>query len=136
MPSARLAHGFVFVKDLDRMVLFYEHALGMYAHPSSDAGFVKMASPAGGAKVALHALPTAIAAQIDIADPPRIRSDTAYKLSFETDDFDGIRAAILANGGQAEAPWSWEGRQYCECADPEGNVIQIVESSRGVVDNE
>ena len=24
--------------------------------------------------------------------------------------------------------WQWEGTRFCECADPEGNVIQIFRS--------
>lgn len=114
----------MFVKDVERMVRFYEGAFGMTAVGSSDSGFVRMIS-VGGAGVAIHALPPAIADQIHLSDPPRVRDDTAYKLCFQTDDLDALRAEIVAHGGQAEAPWSWEETRFCECADPEGNVVQI-----------
>ena len=53
------------------------------------------------------------------------KNDTAYKLCFETDDLEATRAAVLAAGGLAKEPWVWEGTRYCECADPEGNVVQL-----------
>jgi predicted enzyme related to lactoylglutathione lyase len=124
MPTSRLAHAFVFASDLERVAAFYAGAFAMRREPSSDAGFVIMRA-ASGADLAIHALPPAIAAQIDLADPPRWRDDTAYKICFETDDLAGQRALILKHGGQAKQPWSWEGAEFCECTDPEGNVVQI-----------
>jgi predicted enzyme related to lactoylglutathione lyase len=124
MPAARLSHGFVFVKQLEPMVRFYEGAFGMTCRRSSHPGFVTMEAP-DGAGVALHALPAPIAEQSCLAQPPRWREDTAYKLCFATDDLDGLRAAILAHGGQAKEPWAWEETRFCECTDPEGNVVQV-----------
>jgi predicted enzyme related to lactoylglutathione lyase len=124
MPTSRLAHAFVFASDLDRVAAFYTGAFGMRREDSSDAGFVIMRASAG-ADVAIHRLPPHIAAQIELDVPPRWRDDTAYKICFETDDLAAQRAAILAHGGQAKEPWSWEGTEFCECTDPEGNVIQI-----------
>lgn len=126
MTAARLSHGFVFVKHLEPMIRFYEGAFGMTCRRSSDAGYVIMEAPDGGADVALHTLPAPIAEQIHLSQPPRWRDDTCYKLCFATDDLEGLRAAILAHGGQAKEPWEWEGTRYCECADPEGNVVQIL----------
>ncbi len=124
MPTSRLAHAFVFASDLERVAAFYAGAFGMRRENSSDAGFVIMRAAAG-ADVAIHSLPPHIAADISIGDPPRCRDDTAYKICFETDDLAAQRAAILAHGGQAKEPWSWEGIDFCECTDPEGNVVQI-----------
>jgi predicted enzyme related to lactoylglutathione lyase len=124
MPSSRLAHAFVFASDLERVAAFYGRAFGMRREPSSDAGFVMMRAGAG-ADLAIHALSPAIVAQIELDDPPRWRDDTAYKICFETDDLAGQRALILKFGGQAKEPWSWEGTEFCECTDPEGNVVQI-----------
>lgn len=120
----RLGHGFVFVKDLPRMVAFYEGALGMTARRTSHAGFVRMECPEGPG-VALHELPAHIQPLVQVTTPPRWRDDTAYKLCFETDDLPGTRLAILEHGGLARDPWTWEGVTFCECADPEGNVVQI-----------
>jgi predicted enzyme related to lactoylglutathione lyase len=124
MSPPRLAHVFVFVSDLERMAAFYAGALALRRENSSDAGFVIMRATAG-ADVALHSLPPHIAASITIGSPPRWRDDTALKFCFETDDLDTQRRAILDHGGQAKDPWSWGGTRFCECTDPEGNVIQI-----------
>ncbi len=124
MNSARLAHVFVFVADLERMAAFYAGAFGLQRENSADAGFVIMHAPSG-AGVALHRLPQHIAETCTICSPPAWREDTALKFCFQTDDLAAQRAAILAHGGQAKDPWSWDGTEFCECTDPEGNVIQI-----------
>jgi predicted enzyme related to lactoylglutathione lyase len=124
MPVTRLAHAFVFAKDIDRVAAFYEGAFGMRREQSSDAGFLIMRASAG-ADVAIHRLPPHIADDVHLTDPPCWRDDTAYKICFETDDLAAQRDAILAHGGQAKDPWSWEGTDFCECTDPEGNVVQI-----------
>ncbi len=124
MATSRLTHAFVFARDLERVVAFYVGAFGMRCERSSDAGFVMMRGSSG-ADLAIHALPPHVASQISIEDPPRWRDETAYKICFETDDLPAQRGAILAHGGQAKAPWAWEGTQFCECTDPEGNVVQI-----------
>jgi len=36
-----------------------------------------------------------------------------------------IFAKDLEHGGLAKDPWAWEGRRYCECADVEGNSLQL-----------
>ena len=118
----RLTHGFVFVRDLERMVRFYRDAFDMTPERSADPGYVMM-RPVSGAAVALHELPADVAAAPTVE---RWREDSAYKLCFETEDVERLRAAIVAHGGQAKEPWSWEGRLYCDCADPEGNVLQIL----------
>ena len=122
MSKARLTHGFVFVSDLDRTIAFYENAFGMTAQRTSDAGYVMMHGVEG-ASIALHELPADLRAPI--SQPPSWRSDTAYKLCFAVNDLLEIRAAIIAFGGQAKEPWSWDGATYCDATDPEGNVIQI-----------
>lgn len=125
--AARLRHGFVFVKDLQTMATFYEGVFGLVREPQADPGFLRLAD-ATGSGVALHTLPDAIRDQITLDTPPRWREDTAYKLTFETDDLDGTRSALLAHGGQAKDPWAWSGARYCECVDPEGNVVQLYEA--------
>jgi hypothetical protein len=89
-----------------------------------NAGFLIMRSAAG-AGVALHQLPPHIAAQITVTAPPCWREDNATKFCWETDDLTQLRQAVLDHGGQAKPPWSWGGVDFCECTDPEGNVLQI-----------
>ena len=130
MKPPRLAHVFIFTADLERMAAFYAGAMGLTRENSSDAGFVVMRGPNGG-DVALHQVPPHILAEIDLASPPRWRDDTALKMTFETDDLDAQRQVILDHGGQAKDPWSWEDKRFCECTDPEGNVVQIFERRAG-----
>jgi predicted enzyme related to lactoylglutathione lyase len=124
MAAPRLAQVFVFTSDLERMAEFYAGAFGLRREGSADAGFVIMRA-ATGADVALHQLPPHVAESITIATPPVWREDTALKFCFHTDDLAAQRVAIVAHGGQAKEPWSWAGTDFCECTDPEGNVIQI-----------
>jgi predicted enzyme related to lactoylglutathione lyase len=124
MAPPRLAHVFVFTSDLERMAKFYADVLALRREDSADAGFVIMRASSG-ADVALHQVPPHIAAQITISSPARWRDDTALKICFQTDDLAAQRQAILDHGGQAQVPWSWNGTEFCECTDPEGNVIQI-----------
>jgi predicted enzyme related to lactoylglutathione lyase len=124
MTPPRLAHVFVFTSNLERMAGFYAAALGLRREDSADAGFVIMRANRG-ADVALHRLPPHIAATIAIDSPPAWREETALKICFATDDVVAQRGSIVAHGGQAKAPWSSSSTDFCECADPEGNVIQI-----------
>jgi hypothetical protein len=50
---------------------------------------------------ALQQLPPHILEQIRLESPARWRDDTALKMTFETDDLDAKRRAILAHGGAA-----------------------------------
>lgn len=125
MPQGRLDHGFVFVRDLDVVARFYEGAFAMRADPDQHEDLVVMTSP--WAKVVLHRQPEAMRGERPTGEAPW-RDDVAYKLSFATDDIEAQRQAILAHGGQAGSPWSWNGTSYCECTDPEGNVVQIFAS--------
>lgn len=124
--GARLAHGFVFAVRVEPMVRFYEGVFGWRAARTSDPAFVRMEPPdAGHAGVAIHAVPAAIARGICLGTPPEIREDSAYKLCFETDDLAAVVAAVAGHGGVVGRRWEWEGTRYCECADPEGNVVQV-----------
>lgn len=129
MP-ATLAHGFVFVKDLDHVRRFYERAFGWTVHTGSD-GFVVLSADGdpGTPGVALHRLPDGVARQISVRQPPARRADAAIKLCFHTDALHDLRARILLNGGVVDAPWTHEGRVYCDCTDPEGNVIQLISTT-------
>ena len=125
MSGCRLAHVMLFVKDVDRMVEFYATVFGWARRETSDPGYVEMVS---GTEVmlALHLLPEEIARRVEISTPPAWRGDSAIKICVEVEHMDARRTLLLAHGGQAKDPWSWERTQFCECADPEGNVLQIL----------
>ncbi len=112
------------------MACFYEDVFGLARDPVVHPDVGRLSDPAG-AGVALHALPAHVRDTIEIASPPRWRRDTATKLTFETDDLDATRSALVAHGGQAEDPWDWNSARYCECVDPEGNLVQLFEPAKG-----
>ncbi|HVV82496.1 MAG TPA: VOC family protein [Kofleriaceae bacterium] len=125
MASARLTHVLLFVSDVEKVAAFYEAAFGYRREASADAGFGFLRAAGGGADLALHVLSAPHAPVL--ASPPRWRSDTAMKLCFEVDDLAAARQAVLDAGGQARDPWSWDGSDFCELADVEGNPLQIIQ---------
>ncbi len=116
MPTSRLAHAFVHVRDLERTVAFYAAVFRMRRSNSPDTKLVKMRAESG-ADIVLQE----VAQDLAIASP--------NKLCFETDDVAALRQAILDHGGRAEEPYEWCGAQICECADPEGNRIELFRRS-------
>jgi predicted enzyme related to lactoylglutathione lyase len=126
VTTSRLAHVMIFVKDVPSMARFYEQAFELAPEPSSTPDFVLLGAP-NRARIALHALPDAFAAHVRDANPPAFREEACLKACFEVADLDAQRRRILDCGGQAKEPWQWQGTRFCECADPEGNVLQIFE---------
>jgi catechol 2,3-dioxygenase-like lactoylglutathione lyase family enzyme len=119
----KLGSVLVFAKDLPRMHAFYRDALGLVVVEERD-GFVTL--DAGGAQLALHAIPEAYARHIQIADPPAPRSDTPIKMIFEVDDVPATRERLIARGaGARDLAIFGDGRAACDCFDPEGNVFRI-----------
>jgi catechol-2,3-dioxygenase len=117
-----LRQAMIFAKDLGAMTTFYRDGLGLHVLPGTQRdGWVEL--DAGGSRVALHAIPAAIAKDIAIATPPAPRSGTAIKLVFATDDLAAARAHLIAHGAVMDEPRSWGA---CDGIDPEGNVFQIV----------
>lgn len=119
----QLRSAILFAKDMQRMTAFYRDVLELVLERSTDewAEF-----QAGGATLALHAIPPTIAAGIEIADPPRARANTPIKLVFEVPDLETARAHLTAHGVVLSEPFNWGA---CDGLDPEGNVFQIVERS-------
>ena len=116
----------LFAKDLPTLVDFYAAAFGLTPVASSDAGYVAL-TDGQDTMLAVHAIPADIADTIVIGSPPGFRDDVAIKPCFVTDDLGAARRAIVDHGGQAKEPWAWEGTLYCECSDPEGNVLQVLQ---------
>jgi predicted enzyme related to lactoylglutathione lyase len=111
----------VFAKDMARMTAFYRDALGLtFLAEESEPGWAVL--DAGGARLALHEIPAAIAAGIAITDPPEARGDTPIKLIFAATDLDAARDRLAAGGAvvlPARRPGSFD------ALDPEGNVFQV-----------
>ena len=107
----------LFVKDLPKMAAFYEHTLGL--QPKSETRTNDWAEfDASGTILALHAIPAAIAATIDISSP---REQSPIKLCFFVTDLPTERARLEAAGVTfIDRPWG-----SVDALDPEGNVFQL-----------
>jgi len=121
-----LRQAMIFAKDMDRMVAFYRDGLGLRLIPETHQdGWAEF--DAGGCRLALRATPAAIAATIEIASPPRRRSNTPLKLVFQTADVEAARTHLLSQGAVMSEV---SGRGDCDGLDPEGNVFQIMRAVR------
>ena len=117
----KLQLAMVFAKDMDRMTIFYRDGLGLtIVSEKSSEGWVVF--DADGVLFALHAIPSAIAHDIKITDPPQARSDTPIKLVFQTAEMDAICARLEERGGRL-LPQRGSGSR--DALDPEGNVFQL-----------
>ena len=123
-----LRSAILYVKDLDRMRLFYGEMLG--ASPTNrDSTEVWATFEAAGACFSLHAIPVEIAKNIVIESPPALREEQALKLCFEVKDVEAERARLESLGVQIlRRPWQKIG-EACDAADPEGNIFQICSSA-------
>jgi predicted enzyme related to lactoylglutathione lyase len=121
------AEAVIYVKDLARMVAFYEQCFG-FALAGSGARHARLESEAW--TLQLVAVPAEVGARISIAVPPRRRADVPLKLVFEVTSIDAAAAQLSRLGGQLdddETRWSFSGYVRCDAVDPEGNVIQLRE---------
>lgn len=81
---------------------------------------------AGGMRLALHAIPSHIAENIEITQPPHAREDNPIKLIFEVDDLEARIASLESEGVKIiQRPWG-----ACDLIDPEGNIVQICSSTK------
>lgn len=111
----------LFVKDLDAMATFYRDGFGLTDDAAaSSPGYLVLSGE--GTRLALHALPEAVAGRIAIADPPEPRSDTAIKLLFAVDDLPSTSTRLEALGAQLFDTGDDDAH---DAIDLEGNVFRV-----------
>jgi predicted enzyme related to lactoylglutathione lyase len=119
----------VYAKDLQRVRTFYEGVVGFAAaYVASDHVVLRL--PAF--ELVIVTIPRAIADSLEIAQPPRRRTDTAIKLVFPIHDIAAARTVAPRYGGEIDPPekeWAFQGLRVCDGHDPEGNVIQLRQSN-------
>src|SRR6185295_10998827 len=106
----QLHRAMIYVKDLSRMTAFYGQTLGLKR--VDDGRYDSWVEfDAGGARVALHAIPAEIARHISISSPATPREKDPVKLFFEVKDVEGERARLASLGvAMVRRPWgSWDG---------------------------
>lgn len=115
----------LYARDLGRVQAFYREVIGFeVSHVESD--HVVLDSP--GFQLVVLQIPPAIAESIEMARPPKRRTDTAIKLVFPVNDIAAARTAAGLHGGElnpAEREWTFQGCCVCDGCDPEGNVLQV-----------
>ena len=120
----------IYVIDVPRLTEFYSAVAGLSVTSSAPDHAILESGPF---QLVIHAVPTSIAATIEIASPPIRREDTPIKLIFLVPSISVAREVAHAHGGQlnpAEREWSFQIYRVCDGHDPEGNVIQLREIAR------
>lgn len=133
--SAKFAAGaVVYAKDLQGLARFYAGICGLpVVQQAADHALLQSEH----FQLVLHALPPAIAAEIEIGSPPQRREEQAIKLCFRVASIAGARAVAAGLGGQVDGPereWVFAGQRVCDGHDPEGNVIQLRELLSALMD--
>lgn len=115
----------VFAKQVDKVSLFYQQALGLKVEVSDKSHDLLVGQ---NYEVVVHAISKAYAQSIEIESPPKRRDDVALKPTFVVDDLEVVRAAAKTNGGflkPIKQAWRIRGYIVLDGTDPEGNVIQF-----------
>ncbi len=91
----------LFVKNFARASQFYEGVFGLT--PSATQEGWRQYS-AGNSTFALHEIPAEFAANIDVADPPVARGNSAYKPVFRVNDVNAARKRADCRGCRVAQP--------------------------------
>jgi catechol 2,3-dioxygenase-like lactoylglutathione lyase family enzyme len=114
----RLEQAMLFVVDMQGMTAFYRDVMGL--RPVEETRLDDWVEfDAGGASLALHAVPSQIAEQIRVSSPSIPHETAPCKLVFAVDDSD-TEMARLAQAGVTILHRTWGG---WDAVDPEGNVL-------------
>jgi predicted enzyme related to lactoylglutathione lyase len=125
MPEHERAGAVLYAKNVARVGAFYAGIAGMTV-THTEADHVVLESPS--LQLVIVAIPAAVAATIDIAEPPQRRTDTPIKLAFTVAGLDAARKAAPQFGGAlnpVEREWAYRQHRVCDGHDPEGNVVQF-----------
>jgi catechol 2,3-dioxygenase-like lactoylglutathione lyase family enzyme len=122
-----LSRVILFALDVPSLAAFYQQALGLRPLPSEHSPEEWADLGSGGARLALHRVPSPWRDDIDIADPPAVRHGSHHKPVFHVDnlaaacrelDAKGVLRAVAADRADDELV-------RCDFVDPEGNVFQL-----------
>lgn len=115
----------IFAKSKAKVSAFYRRVLDLAVCEEAPTHDVLRGH---GLEVVIHAIPSKIAADIQITQPPVVRENTAIKPTFVVASLDAVRAAAQDTGGylkQLEGAWHFRGATVVDGHDPEGNVVQF-----------
>lgn len=115
----------LFAKDIDRLAAFYGAVLDA-PEVMRDAHHVVLDH--SGTELIVHGVSATAAQQIDVEQPPRPRTQAAFKPAFDVDDLDRVRRQAAEHGGMlypARRGFLIRGRHCIDGVDAEGNVVQF-----------
>ncbi len=119
----------LFAKDISRVAKFYAGVIPMTVTLERPDLIVLQSAQS---QLVVHPLPPEIAESIEIADPPKRRTDLPTKLIFPVASLAEARAKAPALGGALNPPgkeFAARGFRACDGHDPEGNVVQFRETA-------
>ena len=117
----------LFSINMQAIARFYEQILGMRLHRAEQDHVVLEIDDF---RLTVHKIPDVYAEGICISVPPKIREDSAIKLSLPVANIASARQTASQLGGcvyQADREWEHEGTLFCDGWDPDGNVFQLFE---------
>lgn len=115
----------VYAKDKGRVSAFYQRTLELVLIEDESTHDL-LRGP--GIELVIHAIPQEYAAQISIANPPRVREETPLKPVFLVKSLEVVRLATESTGGSlqpTDRAWQYNGTIVLDGCDPEGNVVQF-----------
>jgi catechol 2,3-dioxygenase-like lactoylglutathione lyase family enzyme len=119
----------IYVQRLEPMRAFYVACLGLVVVEQDDTTVMLRSA---GWTLHLVTVPAAVAATIELSDPPRWRAESPLKPVFEVTGIEPLRERIGELGGRLDPPErgrSFGGALRLDAVDPEGNVIQLLETN-------
>jgi extradiol dioxygenase family protein len=118
--KAELSRIILFVDDIAKMSEFYGGVLGLEKKLGETDGWVCFS--AGAADVCLHSIPAKY--RQDSAEYPK-REDSYVKIVFRSGNVEKDRAELIEKGVRMKKTIRFENLEFCDGADPEGNIFQI-----------
>lgn len=117
----------IYVGDLERMRAFYQRCFEL-STADTGPGYHGLRSDSW--LLTLVYSPEAVPA----TTPPTRRANTPVKLAFEVPSIQSLRPIVARLGGEVspvDAEWEFRNAVHCDCVDPEGNVVQLIEPDVG-----
>ncbi|OWY26641.1 hypothetical protein [Herbaspirillum robiniae] len=128
MSTQPKAGAVLFAKDVARLAAFYAQVLAVVPkHAEAE----KVVIEAEQFLLVIHAIPPAVAANVQIVSPPVLRENVPVKLFLPVRSLAQARIRAQSQGGglkPVEAEWSGPDFRACDGFDPEGNVVQFREA--------
>ena len=123
------AHVALYALDVAKLARFYTDVVGFEIHEVDD-GFTTLHSPT--LELVVVRIRPEHAHGITVTDPPVRREDTPIKVSFVVPSLEAARELAPRYGAVVDPPeqeWTWSGFTRCDGHDPEGNVVQLMQTA-------